>query len=1032
MSNPGPRGIIPWFTRNPVAANLLMFCFFIGGFVTIPSIPLQAFPPFPPKSISIAVAYSAGSAEVVEKSITKEIEAVLSGVRGIKKILSTTTRDGASFTIIKKDDYNLDSLLREVKIKVDSIDNFPHQAEKPDIEKQRWQDSIATISLFGQTSHDNLQKLAYQIRDELLAQSAINKVNINGIKQREISIELNESVLQSYGLSLQDVASKIAQESTMNSGGVLKSENKKITLATDNQAYSANDFSKITILSTEQGGSVFLGDIANVRDSYVDSLQRIRFNGYPAISLQLIDSENGDIATAAKQAQKVIEKFKQDGSIPSSITVKLWDDKSIYIKNRLDLLIKNGLMGMFLICIVLSFFLNYKLAFWVSIGVPVAMAGTLITMSNYALGYTINELTTFGLIVALGILVDDAIIVGESIFTTREEQGETVSSTIKGVQDVATPVTFGVLTTIVAFSPLAFITGDFGQIFGTFAIVVMVSLFFSLVESKLILPAHLNTVSRHKNSRHFFLVTLLEIIQQKNTTLLNSFKLKIYTPAMQHILKAPSLVCIFFIGLLICSMAMIYSGRVRVVFFPDIVNSVLTANVSMQQEAGDKLTIAKALETEAAIFDVNEELKQKYKLDISPLEVVQTIILENLFSITVQVDKTVPFKEAVTLWEEKVTPIEGSETTNFSYSDVKLPDIDITIRGNNIEKINDTVQILTNALKFSPGIYNIKSSNSPNQAQLKIELNQNARNLGIYLSDLTDQIRNGFYGYEVQRFQDDYDELKVMVRYNKKNRQYIDDILDTMIRTPTGDFVQLNSVAEITAKYAPANIDRVDGCQIVSITANTDKQITSPWKSIAYLKENFFPVIMQKYPNIKISVGGEVQEEKEAKSSLLSAFIVTLFAIYGLLAIPLKSYVKPLYVMVVIPFGIVGAIWGHWLFNTPVSLLSLFGVIALCGIVVNDSLLLISEYSHTQINNSISAIITASCKRMRAIILTSITTVAGLAPLLFETSEQAQYLIPAAISMVFGVIFSTTITLVLVPAIVQAASNIELCLKKYF
>ncbi len=1024
MSNSGQGGISSWFINNPVAANLLMFCIFLGGFAIIPSIPRQSFPPFPPNSISVSVSYSAGTAEVVEQCITKEIEAVISQLHGIKKYTSTTTRNGAMVIIKKKENYDLDTLLREVKMKVDRIANFPQLAEKPIIEKDIWEESIASISLWGQASQETFQRLAYVIREQLLAQPAINKVNILGLKQREISIELDESTLQAYGLSLQGIASQISQESIMDSGGTLKNDHSKITLKTDNQAHTAREFAKIPILTTPQGGRVLLGEMANVRDAYVDSLQIIRFNGHSGISLNLMDSESGDISSATHQAQEVINRLKAEGVIPETIAIKIWNDKSIYIKNRLDLLIKNGVVGMALICIILSIFLNYKLAFWVSIGVPISLAGTLIAMSDYCLGYTINELTTFGFIVALGILVDDAIVVGESIFTTREEEGENSASTIKGVKAVATPVTFGVLTTIAAFSPLIFIKGGFGQVFGNFAIVVIIALVFSLMESKLILPAHLNAVVRSNGEKKLFLINQL---QQKTTKALNSFKDKIYSPFMSYLLKAPTLVCIFFICLLISTMSMVASGRVRIVFFPRIISSVLTSNVTMRQEAGDNLTIAKALDVESAIVEVNKYLQDKYKLSTLPLKVIQTMIFENSFSITVQAEKTVPFKEIVDLWKKKVGTVEGADNVNFTYSDAKLSDIDIQIKSKDVKSMQEAILMLKDALGSSPGVYNIKCSNKPDQAQLDITLKPNARNLGLSLVDLTEQIRNGFYGYEVQRFQDGNEELKVMVRYPKKDRQYIDDILNTMIRTSDGNYVQLNTVAEIKANYAPTSIERVNGSQIVSITADTNKSITSPWKTINDLKTKIFPEIVRQYPDVNVSFGGEFAEEKETKSSLSTAFYITLFAIYALLAVPLKSYLKPLYVMVVIPFGVIGAIWGHWLLDVPLSLLSFFGVIALCGIVVNDSLLLISEYSTLQSagSDTTTAIIGASCKRMRAILLTSITTVAGLTPLLFEQSEQAQYLIPAAISMVFGVTFATIITLILIPAVLQVAANVK-------
>ncbi|WP_066853057.1 efflux RND transporter permease subunit [Halodesulfovibrio spirochaetisodalis] len=1035
MSNKQRSGAIAWFVHNPVAANLVVLLILIGGCIVGYSRPKQAFPPFPPKTITIHVGYESSSAESVEQSITIKIEEALNGVRGIKETYSTSSLSGSTVVVEKKTGYPLSTLMRDVKSKVNAIDTLPARADRPVVSQEEWDEHILYIHLYGDAPQETLQTLADKIRRKLLLKPNISTVRYQGRRTKEIAIEVNEGMLQASGLTLQDITSKIQKESVIDSGGELKTDLFTITLRADHQAYTEEDFRAIPLRTAANGAVITLGDIANVRDTYKEETILNRFQGAPSIGLELVDTGGTDITIAAAEAYDVIDGIKKSGLLPDTVSISTWYDQSEYINSRVSLLVSNGLSGIALVIIVLALFLNLRLAFWVSFGIPVSIAGAFIIMGENVLNYTLNELTSFGFIVSLGILVDDAIVIGENIFTARSEGNDPVAATIAGASEVATPATFGVLTTVAAFLPLAFIKGEFGQIFGQFAIVVICCLLFSLIESKFILPAHLAQTKLTTSTNPSRLSAMLIYAQQQVTRSLTFFKTSIYTPFMRVVFKVPGITLLSFCCLLICLFALMFSGRIRVVFFPNITGNIISATVEMDQEAGPRQTLNNALHVEKALYETSSALQHERKEKASPVTNVQANVTSSTgFTVTAQLNQqgNISPETIATRWQKTVGAMEGVDLTFFDATVSKMKNIDIELVASSPLMLERATKELTDKLAEYAGVYNIRDNVKTGQPQLSIRLKPDARNLGVTQNDLTSQLRGGFQGYEAQRFQQGQDDVRVQVRYPATERRYYENLRNTRIPTTNGSLVPLEVVADIIPGHAPVSINHSDGNRVANIYASTDKDITSPDDVLNDLSETFIPSLRKRYPDIAVYFSGEAKEKAEATKSLWGAFIITLIMIYTLLAIPLKSYTKPFIIMAAIPFGFIGAIGGHMLLGYPISLLSLFGILALCGVVVNDSLLLVTEYAtQRELGLSINdALLTAACKRMRSILLTSITTFIGLFPLLLETSEQAQYLIPAAISMGYGILFATAITLVLVPALIRFFHDLSEALAK--
>ena len=1022
-------GVITWFANNPVAANLLLFSVIIMGVMSLSTLRKEAFPSLEPDVISVSVTYDSGDAQQAEEGIALKIEEALETVSGIKRITSTSNASGSRVSIEKTTDYSLDELLTDVKNQVDAINNFPVDAEQPVIDKARRQDHALTLELFGDADRHTLQVLGEQLKADLLSKSGISDVEQVGVLDPMMSIEIDEGKLQAYGLTITDVSNVINNESSSPLSTSLRDSSKIIRLKVADQAYWQRDFADIVLLTTSSGAQIKIGDVATITDTFAEDTNSLaRYNQKNAVGIEILMDESSDITNIVKQAHDVIDTWHERGLLPQNVALESWYDKSTLITERLSLLTKNAVTGIAIVFLILAVFLNVRVALWVAGGLPFVFFGTLYFMTDSYTAMTINEMTTFGFIMALGIVVDDAVVIGESIYTTRRKHGDTIHNTISGTMKVAVPTLFGVLTTVAAFVALANVSGKLGQIYSQFATVVTICLLLSMVESKLILPSHLAHINT-KRGVTSGLSGLWSRIQHGADAGLNWFSTNIYRKVIEFSLRFRYAVVAVFIAFFIIVIGMPMTGAVKVGFFPSITGDTVSADLVMQNDAAYGQTNSNLLALEKSALQAEKNLMAKYNTDEKELTSVQLQSSNDTSgTLTVELMSEGAFTSAefAQEWQRLAGTPEGSKKLQILATRKMVDNFKVELKAWDDETVMAAGKVFKERLKNTPGVNGIDDNLNPGQPQLKFTLNAQGRALGMDTASLSRQVLQSFGGAIVQRYQRNKDEINVRVRYPENARKTPADIMQSRIRLSDGTIVPLVNVATISSEYQQDEITRIDGLRAIYLSAEVDKNVIASNELVADLRRGLVPELSAQFPNLSVYFAGEAEEQNETTSSMASMFIAALLVIYVLLAIPLKSYIQPVLIMVAIPFGIVGAILGHWWNDLTISILSLNGILALSGVVVNDSLLLVSRYNELVKDEGLNihdAVVESCTGRLRAVLLTSVTTYAGLVPLLSETSMQAQFLIPAAASLGYGILFATVITLILIPALLMIQTD---------
>ena len=1042
-------GTIAWFARNPVAANLLMVILLFAGAYSLMEIRTEAFPALDSDTVNISVPFLGGSPSEVEEGVTVKIEEALDGLEGIKHVKSWVYSTYTRLEIEAEDDYDIEQLQDDIKLRVDAITSFPALAEKPTISLKDPDGRVASIVVFGDTDQATLRKVALNLRDELLSLPSINKVSDDGIQDFEINIEVSEENLRRYNLTLAQVAEAVRANSVNLTGGDIKTQHGKINLRSNEQAYFGKDFEQLIVRTTADGGVLRLGDIATVNDGFIEQDELNRFQGKPAIELNVGLLGDASVMTASRDAKIKAQELRDAGVIPRNVEIVQWFDEAVNITQRLDLLSRNAMTGILLVLIMLSLFLNWRVAMWVAVGIPISFAGALMLVGPGILNYSLNFLTTFGFLVVLGIVVDDAIVIGENIYSAKErahaagdngDEAELIETTIRGAQEVAVPATFGVLTTVAAFFPLTLISTRMGEILSTIAVVVICCLIFSLVESKWILPAHLAHVKVGVDNETNRFAKRWSAFQQRIEQRLMRFIEHHYRPLVSKAIRFRYATTFSFIAVLILVLSFIPAGLVRVSFFPPVEFGIVIATATVQKGMGVERTHDMGLLMEEALVPVNQAIVDKYQLDHDAIRYVYTYSNTD-DSVTLWVDAQVDDRvfsaqEVINLWRKEVGQVEGVKNIDFrSIGPGADVDIRIELSSSDYDQLAPAAEALKAKLQTYQGIHDLNTTFDEGDLELQVTLKPEARALGLTQNDVASQLRNTLYGFEAQRIQRGREEIKVRVRYPKSERDQLSDLENIRIRTPDGGTVPLFVVASLNKVQSLTDIRRVDKKRVIIITGRTDKQVTEPTTVINDLTNNgFFKQLQQDYPGLGISQAGEFEQQSKATASLIQGFALALALIYILLAIPLKSYTEPLIIMSAIPFGIIGAVAGHMFMGITLSLMSFFGILALSGVVVNDSLVMTSRYNRMRADgvDYETALIESSISRFRAILLTSVTTFIGLAPLLLERSVQAQFLIPMATSLSFGIIFATLITLVLIPSCLGIQHDLHLKIKSWF
>ncbi|MGJ8655245.1 MAG: efflux RND transporter permease subunit [Akkermansiaceae bacterium] len=1025
---------ITWFATNPVVANILMFTILAAGIFTSLTVRKEGFPAFAAETVTITVPIRGGTPENVERGVAIKIEESLESVDGILHIRSVSTDNQAVVTVEAKEKYPITKLLDDIKVQVDAISSLPEQAENPVIEEKKRENTVLWVELYGDASEATLKEAARSVRDELLRQDAISKIETYGGRDYEISIEPSEEKLRFYSLTFSEVADAVSNNSVDLGGGVVRSERGDISLRSRDQAYVKEDFENIPVRTNADGTRIFVKDVAVVRDAFVDQETLNRFRDKPTVSLKILTEGNDDILKAVNQAQEVVDNFKD---LPEGVSIAGWLDGATNIRDRLNLLGTNGAIGVLLVLGILMVFLNLRLAFWVAIGIPVSLAGAVTLFPIPGIDMSVNVISAFGFLVVLGIVVDDAIVIGESIYSEKEnakhpdDPESSIRTTVRGVSKVVTPATFGVITTIAAFLPLTQVSGRMGNVFGQIATTVVFCLVFSLVESKLIMPSHLAHINVHKKPRNFITRGWARF-QKAVSNGLNWFIDRVYKPVIHFSVAWRYVVFSGFIGILIIVISLFPAGQLRFVFFPNIYRDNASAVLELEQGQSVKYLHETVTRMAKAAEMLGERYEDKY--NHNPFKEIQISASSNTTaSIAVEFTRSterefLDTEQIVNDWRKAIGPVAGSRSLTLSArAGPPGGDLAINLESENLDELKLAAQELKEVISTYPGVYDIYDTFDSGKPEILYTITPEGQAANLNKLDLANNVRDAFFGREAQRVQRGRDEVKVMVRYPIEERGSIDTLRNMRIRKADGATVPFYTVAGTQYSESLASIERYDNKRVVAVEGYVDKSSTSSQEVLTKLKEEYFPEMLAKYPAISISQSGEAEERAKSQASLKTGFLFSFIFIYILIAIPLKSYMKPLIIMSVIPFGIIGALMGHYLMGIPVSLLSVFGILALSGVVVNDSLVLVCRVDDLR-GEGMSlpdACRQAGADRFRAILLTSLTTFFGLAPLLLETEVQAQFLKPMASSLAFGILFATIITLILLPALMLIPSDIK-------
>ncbi|WP_288739928.1 efflux RND transporter permease subunit [uncultured Rheinheimera sp.] len=1024
------KGWLAWFARNSVASNLLMVILLLAGIASVFTIKKQTFPEIQLEQVTIRVAYLGAAPQEVEEGIVDKIEESLRSLNGIKKIRSNAVEGLATVNVEIQSGYDIQEVMNEIKMQVDSISSFPEQTERPVVYNTKFQSNVLWLSVYGDTDQRGLKEFAKDVRDELKKLPGVSKVEVVGALDYEVSIEVSEHKLREYGLTFNQIVTAVRGSSVDLPGGSIKADNGNILLRAKGQAYRQQDFADIVLINRADGTRLLLGDIAKVNDGFVEMESYSTFNGKPSVSIKVDAVGEDNTLKIAAAVKDYVGKKKAD--LPDSMNIDYWGDSSYYLQGRLDLMTDNMLMGALLVLISLTLFLEFRVAFWVMVGIPVCFLGTIALMPLSMFDVSINMISLFGFILVLGILVDDAIIIGESAYTEIEKYGKSAETVIRGAQRVAMPATFGVLTTIAAFIPMLMVGGPQGPIWESIAWVVILCLMFSMVESKFILPAHLIAMDSKPwdPDRHGIFYSLgracsngLKFVRLKVSGATDSFVYGRYKRAIAWCIEYRYITATSFFAMMVLMIGLMAGGHVRWVFFPNIPSDFINANLTMMEGSSGQATVQAMQQLEAALVKTNEQIVakgeeglMKHRLTFTESDTRGELVIE----LEKSEGRNIDANEFVRLWREQIPEIAGIKTLQIfsSTSGGGGGDISFQLKSKELDQLRLATEELKAAMVAYQGVYDIEDSISGGNDEIVLKIKPQAEALGITLSDLATQVRYGFYGAEAQRIQRDGEEVKVMVRYPKEERRSVGNLENMKIRTASGAEVPFSQVAEYKAQPSYSAINRVDGERSVTISASVDKALAEPMKITKELQDKVLPKLAEKY-GIETALEGASLEEADAMTDLALGFLLALFVIYALLAIPLKSYTQPLIIMSVIPFGLIGAILGHMLLGLSVSIMSLFGLIALAGVVVNDSLVMVDFVNESRRNGIPlkEAVVGAGTRRFRPIMLTSLTTFLGLAPIVLEKSLQAQIVVPMAVSLAYGILFATVITLLLIPAL---------------
>ncbi|MGK0414101.1 MAG: multidrug efflux pump subunit AcrB [Polaribacter sp.] len=1037
------KKIITYFIKYPVAVNVIIIAFVIFGLLGAFSMKSSFFPLVDSQLIRISLVYPGASPAEMEEGVVLKIEDNLKGIVGVERVTSVSSENAASVNVEVEKGKNIDIVLSDVKNAVDRVPSFPSGMEPPVIAKVESIRPTISFTVSGENlSLKALKQYARNIENDIRGIEGISQVAISGYPDEEIEIAVREDDLRAYNMTFTEVANAVRNSNILITGGNIKTTDEDYLIRASNRSYFGIELQNLIVRTETNGNIIRLKDIADTKDTWSENPDRLYYNGNLAIDITVSNTNNEDLISSADNIKEYIYKYNQE---QQNVQLSVTSDRSTTLKGRTELLAKNAISGILLVLFFLALFLNLRLAIWVAFGLPVAFLGMFIFAAQF--NVTINVLSLFGMIIVIGILVDDGIVIGENIYHHYYDLGKSkINAAIDGTMEVIPPIVSAILTTIIAFSTFFFVDGRIGSFFGEVSTIVILTLAVSLVEALIILPAHIahskaldrKRLEDGEEKKTNAVDAFFKKINKGADSLLGKFRDNYFVPFLRFSLQNKFFIFCVFIALLSISFSALSGGIIKSSFFPRIASDRVQITLNMPQGTNDRITDSVISFIEEQAWLVNKEYTKK---QTGNLQVVENIIkrvgpgsANATLSVNLLPGETRDFSspEITNAIQQKVGKIYGAESLVFgSGGNFGGSPVAVSLLGNNITELKAVKDELKEALESNPLLKDVTDNDPAGIKEVRIKLKDNAYLLGLNLQSIMTQVRYGFFGFQAQRFQRGQDEIKVWVRYDKKDRSSIKNLDDMRIVTPTGSRVAFSEIADYTIERGDISINHLEGKREIQITADLKDLSASETEILDNIKINIMPEILSKYPTVTPLYEGQNREAKKTTDSLGKVGWVILGLIYIVIAFTFRSYSQPILLIVMIPFSMIGVIWGHYIHNFAIGILSFLGIIALIGIMVNDGLVLIGKF-----NNYLKegmkyddALIAAGQSRFRAIFLTSLTTVAGLAPLIFEKSRQAQFLIPMAISIAYGIAIATVLTLVMLPLLLSVSNSVKVWIK---
>jgi len=1016
------KKLITYFIKYPVAVNILILGIIVLGIIGMLSLNSSFFPLNDSRMINISVMYPGASPQEMEEGIVLKIEDNIRGLVGIDRFTSVSSENSARIQVEVLKGYDVDVVLADIKNAVDRVPSYPVGMEPPVISKLIFRTEAVSFVLSGSdVSLKSLKEIGREVEADLRIMDGISQVEISGFPAEEIEIAVDEDRLRAYNLTFREVADAVSSTNILMTGGRIKTDTEEYLIRVNNRVYHGDELDHIVVKADQTGNKIRLIDVATVRDRWSENPDRSYYNGKPSINITISTTNSEDLISVAEKTKNYINEFN---STHNNVKLYITRDASKTILERTKLLLRNGTQGILLVLFFLALFLKPRIAFWVALGLPISFMGMFIFASSF--GVTINVLSLFGMIIVIGILVDDGIVIGENIYNHYEKGKKPIRAAIDGTMEVLSPITSAILTTLVAFSTFFFLDGRIGEFFGEVAIIVLLTLSISLVEALIILPAHIaHSKALTKEQKTYW-------FNRYADRFISWIKEKVYGPYLHFFLEHKFLGLAIPLTLLIITLGAMMSGIIKFSFFPMVASDRVAITLKMPQGTNENITDSLITHIETSVWKVNDRFTEKQEGNKDVIESVIRRIGPGTANASLRVnllpgeERSFPSYEIATAINDEVGEVHGVESLEFgSGSNFGGKPVSVALMSNNIDELKGAKETLKAILRNNPILKDVQDNDPAGIKEIEVQLKETAYAMGFNLRNVISQVRSGFFGYQVQRFQRRRDEIRVWVRYNRDERSSIKNLDQMRVVSPTGQRVPLSEIATYKIARGEISINHLDGRREIQVEADLKDPDDSPTDIMTEIKDEIMPEIQAKFPTVTASYEGQNREASKTMDSAKIVLPIIIFLIFIIIAFTFRTISQPLLLMFMVPFSLIGVAWGHWIHNFPINILSFLGIIALVGIIVNDGLVLIGKFNDNlkrgmKFND---ALLGAGKARFRAIFLTSITTIAGLSPLIFEKSRQAQFLIPMGISIAYGILISTVLTLVMLPLLLSIGNS---------